>query len=132
MWHTEKNPLRKVSKTSEDVAIVRSGRQRKLHKAFLRYHDPANWPILREALRVMGRSDLIGPGKRHLIPLTQPGGTLAPGERAAMQKSALVTRREATYPGRRMTPGMPGNSPASKPRRPTSVPRHPLSQRKGG
>ena len=94
MWHTEKNPLRKVTDTSEEVAIVRSGRQRKLHKAFLRYHDPANWPILREALRAMGRSDLIGPGKRHLIPLTQPGGTLAPGEQPHWKKSALVTRRE--------------------------------------
>ena len=133
MWHTEKNPLRKVSKTSEDVAIVRSGRQRKLHKAFLRYHDPANWPVLREALRNMGRSDLIGPGKRHLVPLTQPGGTLAPGERAAAQKSVLAARRETAKPGgRRMAPGMPGKLPASKPRRPISAPRHPLSQRKGG
>ena len=124
MWHTEKNPLRKVTDTSEEVAIVRSGRQRKLHKAFLRYHDPANWPVLREALRAMGRSDLIGPGKRHLVPLTQPGGTLAPGEQAHWKKSGLVTRR--------VTPSIPGKTITSKTRRPTSVPRHPLSQRKGG
>jgi len=124
MWHTEKNPLRKVSKTSEDVAIVRSGRQRKLHKAFLRYHDPANWPILREALRNMGRSDLIGPGKRHLVPLTQPGGTLAPGESPQWKKSALVTRR--------VMPSLPGKTVTRKTRRPTSVPRHSLSQRKVG
>jgi len=130
MWHTEKNPLRKVSKDSEDVAIVRSGRKRKLHKAFLRYHDPANWPMLREALRNMGRSDLIGPGKRHLVPLTQPGGTLAPGERAVMQKSALATRREAGV--RRGTSGTPRKPSASRPPRSSSGPRHPLSQRKGG
>ncbi|HEX5394537.1 MAG TPA: YgiQ family radical SAM protein [Rhodocyclaceae bacterium] len=73
MWHTEKNPLRKVTRDSEQVAVVRGGRQRRLHKAFLRYHDPENWPILREALRAMGRSDLIGPGKKHLVPPGRPG-----------------------------------------------------------
>jgi hypothetical protein len=45
---------------------------RRLHKAFLRYHDPNNWPILREALKRMGRADLIGNGKQHLIPAYQP------------------------------------------------------------
>jgi hypothetical protein len=48
---------------------------RKLHKAFLRYHDPENWPLLREALRRMGRADLIGNGHRHLVPSFQPAGT---------------------------------------------------------
>src|SRR5690606_25143040 len=75
MYHTEKNPLKKVSETSEHVGAVRSGRQRRLHKAFLRYHDPENWPALRDALRAMGRSELIGNGKKHLIPSFQPVGT---------------------------------------------------------
>jgi uncharacterized radical SAM protein YgiQ len=75
MYHTDRNPLRKVSETSENVGIVKSGRQRRLHKAFLRYHDAENWPILREALHKMGRSDLIGNGKRHLVPNYQPAGT---------------------------------------------------------
>jgi uncharacterized radical SAM protein YgiQ len=74
MWHTGRNPLKRVSAESETVAVVRGGRQRKLHKAFLRYHDPQNWPLLREALRTMGRADLIGNGKRHLVPAWQPGG----------------------------------------------------------
>ncbi|GAB2182588.1 YgiQ family radical SAM protein [Denitratisoma sp. agr-D3] len=74
MWHTEKNPLKKVNRESEQVAVVRGGRQRRLHKAFLRYHDPENWPLLREALKDMGRSDLIGNGKKHLIPAWQPEG----------------------------------------------------------
>jgi hypothetical protein len=39
-----------------------------LHKAFLRWHDPANWPLLREALAKMGRNDLIGNGPRALAP----------------------------------------------------------------
>ncbi|MBZ0143686.1 MAG: YgiQ family radical SAM protein [Rhodocyclaceae bacterium] len=75
MWHTEKNPLRKVTRGSEAVSVVRAGRQRRLHKAFLRWHDPENWPLLREALRRMGRADLIGNGHRHLVPSFQPAGT---------------------------------------------------------
>jgi uncharacterized radical SAM protein YgiQ len=75
MYHTERNPLRKLSRSSEHVSTVRNGTQRKLHKAFLRYHDPNNWPLLREALKAMGRSDLIGNGKKQLIPAWQPAGT---------------------------------------------------------
>ena len=53
---------------SEEVETVRGPEQRRLHKAFLRYHDAENWPLLREALKRMGRADLIGPGKHHLVP----------------------------------------------------------------
>ena len=73
MWHTERNPLKQVTSSSETVAVVRGGRQRRLQKAFLRYHDPENWPLLREALKHLGRSDLIGNGKKHLVPTWQPG-----------------------------------------------------------
>ncbi len=72
MYHSGKNPLRKVTADSESVAIPKAGNVRKLHKAFIRYHDPNNWPILREALQKMGRADLIGNGKQHLIPAWQP------------------------------------------------------------
>jgi uncharacterized radical SAM protein YgiQ len=72
MYHSGKNPLRKVTYKSDGVPIVKSEAQRRLHKAFLRYHDPKGWPMLREALERMGRSDLIGPGKNQLIPLHQP------------------------------------------------------------
>jgi uncharacterized radical SAM protein YgiQ len=72
MYHSGRNPLRKITRASEKVDIVRGDRRRRLHKAFLRYHDPNNWPLLREALKEMGRSDLIGNGKKHLIPHFQP------------------------------------------------------------
>jgi uncharacterized radical SAM protein YgiQ len=75
MYHSGKNPLRKVTKSSEDVPIPKAGGKRKLHKAFLRYHDPNNWPLLREVLKAMGRADLIGNGKKHLVPSFQPAGT---------------------------------------------------------
>ncbi|HKY94771.1 MAG TPA: DUF3362 domain-containing protein, partial [Kiloniellales bacterium] len=73
MYHSGVNPLRAVRRGgSEPVAAVKGLTQRRLHKAFLRYHDPENWPVLRDALRRMGRADLIGPGKEHLVPAGQP------------------------------------------------------------
>jgi len=75
MYHSGRNPLHPLSRQrGERVDTVRGARQRRLHKAFLRWHDPENWPILRDALKVMGRADLIGPGKKHLVPAWQPGG----------------------------------------------------------
>lgn len=76
MYHSERNPLKKLRRQGgEVVGAVRGARQRKLHKAFLRYHDPENWPLLREALKEMGRADLIGNGKKQLVPAWQPAGT---------------------------------------------------------
>jgi radical SAM superfamily enzyme YgiQ (UPF0313 family) len=76
MYHTEKNPLRPIRRVGGEAVFSAKGlRQRRLHKAFLRYHDPENWPLLRDALRRMGRADLIGPAKHQLIPLGQPPGT---------------------------------------------------------
>jgi uncharacterized radical SAM protein YgiQ len=74
MYHSGKNPLRKVRRAAGvgDVVVPKGLKVRRLHKAFLRYHDPANWPVLREALRRLGRADLIGSGPRQLVPLRQP------------------------------------------------------------
>ncbi|MBV1879217.1 MAG: YgiQ family radical SAM protein [Pseudomonadales bacterium] len=72
MYYSSKNPLKRIDRNnSETVAVAKGGRERRLQKAFLRYHDPDNWPMLRQALKKMGRNDLIGNGKRHLVPLTQ-------------------------------------------------------------
>jgi uncharacterized radical SAM protein YgiQ len=75
MYHSGKNPLKRITRTSEEVRIPKGIKVRRLHKAFLRYHDPENWPVLREALRHMGRADLIGNAKHQLIPAYQPTGT---------------------------------------------------------
>jgi len=76
MYHSGRNPLRKIRRVmeseEENVDIVRGEKRRRLHKAFLRYHDPNNWPLLRDAIKAMGRADLIGNGKHHLIPTFQP------------------------------------------------------------
>lgn len=68
MWHTRRNPLKKVSRSSEIVDNVRDAHRRRVQKAFLRYHDPKHWPILREALTAMGRTDLIGGAAHCLVP----------------------------------------------------------------
>jgi hypothetical protein len=76
MYHSGRNPLRPIRRVGgEAVSAVKGLRQRRLHKAFLRYHDPENWPVLREALKAMGRADLIGPGRHQLVPAHQPPGT---------------------------------------------------------
>jgi len=76
MYHSGCDPFRPLrGQTRGAIASAKGLRQRRLHKAFLRYHDAENWPMLREALKAMGRTDLIGNGKRHLVPAWQPAGT---------------------------------------------------------
>jgi hypothetical protein len=92
-----------VTRESETVDIVRGDRRRRLHKAFLRYHDANNWPMLREALRKMGRVDLIGPGKHHLVPAWQPAGTGDLRE-GARKQSAVPNRPFKTQHTRALRP----------------------------
>ncbi len=102
MYHSGRNPLGRVTRESETVDIVRGDRRRRLHKAFLRYHDANNWPLLREALKAMGRADLIGNGKRHLIPFHQP---LTDGSYTSTRRknSTGATVRGGLKPGRLLT-----------------------------
>ncbi|HEX5784813.1 MAG TPA: YgiQ family radical SAM protein [Burkholderiaceae bacterium] len=99
MYHSGRNTLRKVHRQAqgddEAVDVVRGEKRRRLHKAFLRYHDPNNWPLLREALKAMGRADLIGNGKHHLIPTFQP--VTDGGYQSARRKNSTPT------PGRVLT-----------------------------
>ena len=149
MYHTEKNPLKKVlGGKAETVPVVRQGRTRRLHKAFLRYHDADNWPLLREALKEMGREDLIGNSKKHLIPLFQPAGTGKQPEGTRTPRAeggSGETRPGQANPARGQTdarqigcnksgtakPAAGKPAPASR-GRPPQVPKHPLSQRRGG
>lgn len=74
MYHTSRDPLHRLDYKSNAMNVPKGAKQRKLHKAFLRYHDPDNWPLLREALKRMGKAHLIGNGEKHLIPAEQPRG----------------------------------------------------------
>ena len=69
MYYSETNPLKRVKyKQREDIPVAKGERQRRLHKALLRYHDPANWPMIREALISMGKKHLIGDKATCLVP----------------------------------------------------------------
>ena len=91
MYHSGKDTLKKVSRTAADISIPKSVKQRRIQKAFLRYHDPKNWPLLREALKTMGRADLIGNGKMHLIPTFQPAGTFETNVKTQTFKTKYTT-----------------------------------------
>ncbi|MDB5814346.1 MAG: Fe-S oxidoreductase [Rhodocyclales bacterium] len=96
MYHTRKNPLRKVTADSEEVITPRSAAQRKLHKALLRYHDPAGHDIIREYLREIGRMDLIGNSPQHLIPREPPAHTrreAKPNKRPKLHPQSPITKR---------------------------------------
>lgn len=95
MYYSERNPLKKVGRGTEKVFTAKGLKQRRLHKAFLRYHDPENWPTLRDALKQMGRSDLIGFSKKHLIPPRQPAGW-----RPKSGKNRMLTQHTGLPPRR--------------------------------
>ncbi|HCM06038.1 MAG TPA: YgiQ family radical SAM protein [Oceanospirillales bacterium] len=72
MYHSGRNPLQRVSYKSKKMVVHTELKSRRIQKAFLRYHDPKSWPMLREALKDMGREDMIGSGKGALIPKEEP------------------------------------------------------------
>ncbi len=126
MYHSRKNPLHKVTEDSEVVETARSGTIRRVHKAFLRFHDPENWPILREALQKMGRADLIGNGARHLV----PAWTAAPGQAAspASRPSEGTPKGGAVKGGAMKGSGVQAGLPKAGPR--DSGPRHEFAKAK--
>ena len=133
MYHSGLNPLKGISRhtegpaaRAEKVDVVRGERRRRLHKAFLRWHDPNNWPLLRDALKAMGRADLIGNGKHQLIPTFQPltdGGyqsarrknSTLPGTHAA---PSAVRRGQALTQHTGLPPRPAAGLPGAKRRRP--------------
>jgi len=125
MYHTDLNPLKGISRIpgrSEKVDVVRGERRRRLHKAFLRWHDPANWPLLRQALKDMGRADLIGNGKHQLIPTYQPSTDGGYASARRKNSTAPGSRTSAVTRGRLLTQhtGLPprdtGAAPAAAPK----------------
>ncbi|WP_051692957.1 YgiQ family radical SAM protein [Marinobacterium lacunae] len=129
MYHSGRNPLRRLSykKSAEKVETVKGERQRRLHKAFLRWHDPDNWLLLREALKEMGRADLIGSGEHQLIPEHQAESDYVAPRRKNSHKSSragkgrILTQHTGLPPrqdgekGKGRKPGGAGVSGKAKP-----------------
>jgi radical SAM superfamily enzyme YgiQ (UPF0313 family) len=116
MYHSGKNPLAKVTEDSEVVETAKSGKTRKLHKAFLRYYDPENWPVIREGLRRMGRGDLIGNGERHLVPATDEGASMVREDRRVPGGVPKVSTKGRTIEvaPKRKAAGAPSMPPPGK------------------
>jgi uncharacterized radical SAM protein YgiQ len=112
MYHSGKNPLKRLSRAAGEVRVPKGLKVRRLHKAFLRYHDANNWPMLREALRRMGRADLIGSGRQQLVPAYQPAGTGDKAEGRAGAPAAKDGRRHGTL--RTQHTGLPRNPRSSR------------------
>jgi hypothetical protein len=125
MYHTDLNPLKGISRDparTEKVDIVRGEKRRRLHKAFLRWHDANNWPLLREALKKMGRADLIGNGKNHLIPSFQPATDGAYVSARRKNSTEAGTRTSTVTRGRVLTQhtGLPPRDTGAAPVRPST------------
>jgi uncharacterized radical SAM protein YgiQ len=128
MYHSGLNPLKGLSRDparAQKVDIVRGEKRRRLHKAFLRYHDAVNWPLLREALVEMGRAELIGNGKRHLIPSFQPAGVgpktksvpARPLAQAEPRRGTILTQHTGLPPRDRGARRPPAVDPVPRKRR---------------
>jgi uncharacterized radical SAM protein YgiQ len=62
MYYTGLNPF-----TMEPVHVPR-GQEKKIQRALMHYRDPRNRGLVTEGIRSVGRTDLIGSGKRCLVP----------------------------------------------------------------
>ena len=100
MYHSGKNPLRKVTYKSDEVDIVKRPEKRRLHKALLRYHDPENWPLIRTALTEMKLAHLIGSGKNQLVPEFQPKDAT---HRSPRRKNSKGAHEKRLRKGRMLT-----------------------------
>lgn len=110
MYYTEKNPLNKVSRQGGDVFVVKGERRRRLHKALLRYHDPAGWPMIREALLEMGKGHLIGNGPDCLVPPEGRGEAKAErsinkGLKPALTRHSNIVHQRGNGAGNKATGG---------------------------
>lgn len=118
MYHTEKNPIHKVTKKSENVSIAKGERHRRLHRAFLRYHDPANWPMLRDALKNMGKAHLIGNGPKHLVPPERKGELKGKAQKEYARKSINKAQAKKRPQGQKALTRFSSDQPFNKRKKP--------------
>jgi len=64
MYYTGVHPL-----TGEKVHVPRTSKEKKMQRALLQYFLPKNYAYVREALRLVGREELIGHSKKALVPV---------------------------------------------------------------
>jgi uncharacterized radical SAM protein YgiQ len=109
MFHTEIDTLHKVKKQNDKVVIARGEKERRLHKAILRYHDPKNWKMIRHALKEMGLAKLIGNGKQHLVPPASPNEEKAGNRRPQGKGQKALTRHSGMKQFKKPSASSSGN-----------------------
>ncbi len=70
MYYTGLDPL-----TGKEVYVARTQKEKAMQRALLAFTNKKNWPLIREALNLAGRDDLIGRGKDCLVPPEAPKGS---------------------------------------------------------
>ncbi len=68
MYYTGFDPSEKIKDNSQEVFCVKGEIKRRIQKAILRYHDSANYEIVRQVLRDNQLDYLIGSGSECLVP----------------------------------------------------------------
>ena len=76
MYHTGIDPI-----TMQPCYTARGLREKRLQKALLLYWNQEEWPLVREALTLAGRTDLIGNGPGCLVPPGPMRPVEKPGKR---------------------------------------------------
>ncbi|HBL49691.1 MAG TPA: YgiQ family radical SAM protein [Firmicutes bacterium] len=66
-WYTGKDPF-----TGEEVYVPSDPKEKAMHRALMQFQAPENWKLVKEALEISGRKDLIGAGPHCLISEKQP------------------------------------------------------------
>ena len=99
MYYTGINPM-----TGKAVYVTTDYREKQLQRALLQYKRPENANLVREALRIAGREDLIGTGKECLVrPAFGQGGNNSQyempkkGNRRKTSRGANVKRSPSAY-----------------------------------
>jgi len=97
MYHSGRNPLKPLRyKRGQKLFAAKTLPERRLQKAFLRYHDEKSWDVLRDALKRMNRSDLIGEGAGKLVPAGPRNGR----GKAQKKRTAPAVRKSRRQPAR--------------------------------
>jgi hypothetical protein len=86
MYYTGLNPL-----TGKPVHVTTDYHEKQLQRALLQYNRPANAPLVREALRLCGRTDLIGNRPDCLV---RPEGASRPMPQGGNSKKSLDSKRK--------------------------------------
>jgi len=106
MYYTGLNPYERLkSGDNATVFVARGDIARKRQKAILRYHDPDNFPVIREVLRELGLTRLIGTGPDALVP---PPGASGRGNSNHPRYGYAGDRAGASGHGERQRPGNSG------------------------